>query len=264
MKNKKPFSFKSLFVSIFVFSFLFLCGCQSAPAIKETEEFYINDRPHILLNATKWTILTYSEELYDDSQTEEFKDAKINGAQVVVATYLGDSNIDTTDIFNSWGIGENDMGVLIVLFFSKTEEDYAYQSIVFEIGEKMSGYFSAFTASNLISEYFDDSAINSGDYDQRLMALYFAVMEHIYLQVYNYDSYNYQSFMDEYATNKYEYFDLLPSDYEPEPLPNWAWALIITGIVLLGIVPSGFIIKHIATFISRGGGGHSGGYWFRH
>lgn len=264
MKNKKPFSFKSLFVFIFVFSFLFLCGCQSAPAIKETEEFYINDRPHILLNATKWTILTYSEELYDDSQTEEFKEAKINGAQVVVATYLGDANIDTTDIFNSWGIGENDMGVLIVLFFTETEDDYAYQNMIFEIGKKMSGYFSAFTASNLISEYFDDPEINSGDYDQRLISLYFAVMQHIYLQVYNYDSYNYQSFMDEYATNKYEYFDLLPSDYEPEPLPNWAWALIIAGIVLLGIIPSGFVIKHLATFISRGGGGGSGGYWFKH
>ncbi|MCB9498012.1 MAG: hypothetical protein H6688_00980 [Erysipelotrichaceae bacterium] len=77
MKNKKPFLLNPFCFHLRFFLSL-LCGCQSAPAIKETEEFYINDR-HILLNATKWTILTYSEELYDDSQTEEFKEAKSMG-----------------------------------------------------------------------------------------------------------------------------------------------------------------------------------------
>lgn len=268
MKNNVSIRKNVFFTSIVALILIFLTACQSAPtpAVRATEEFYINDRPKVLLNSTKWTILTYSEDLYDDSQAQEYVDQKINGAQIVVTTYIGQvGDFSTTDLFNEWGIGENDMGILIVLFFTKNNDEYTYNEMVFEIGAKMAGYLSAFTADSLISDYFNDPAIPEFDYDQRLINLYFAVQQYVYLNVYDYDSYNFQSFIDEYEVNKYEYFGLLPSDYEKDPLPTWAWVLIIIGIVALGIFPGGYLIPIIFGGIggNRGGGGRSGGYWFR-
>lgn len=262
--NKISHFFKSFIVLIL----LFLTACQSAPspAIKATEEFYINDRSNVLLNATKWTIFAYGEELYDDSQKREYIDNNISGSQVVVATYVGEvASINTTEIFNSWGIGENDMGILMVLFFTKNGDEYIYNDIVFEIGMRMAGHLSAFTADGLITTYFDDPNIPSYDYDQRLISLYFGVMEHIYLNVYDYTSYNYQSFIDEYDGIKYEYIGHLPSDYEKEPLPTWAWVLIIIGVVLFGVFPGRYLLPIILGGFGggRSGGGRSGGYWFR-
>lgn len=269
MKADKKSRLTLFFQSFLLLGILVLSACQNtpAPAIRATEEFYINDRPGILLNATKWTILTYSEDLYDDSQTETFKNQSISGAQVVVTTYVGAvGDINTTELFNSWEIGDNDMGILIVLFFTKEGEEYQYQEMVFEIGARMAGYLSAFSADGLITDYFNDPDIPAFDYDQRLINLYFAVLQYVYLNVYDYSSYNFQSYIDEYETNKYEYFGLLPSDYETDPLPTWAWVLIIIGIVALGVVPGGYFIPMLFFGGGRGnsgGGGRSGGYWFR-
>jgi hypothetical protein len=268
MMTERNHHFSFVVKSFIVFLLVFLSACQtgSNPAIRQTEEFYINDRPGILLNATKWTIFTYGEELYEDSKQADYSAKDISGAQVVVTTYLGDSSsIDTTEIFNAWGIGENDMGILITLFFSQGEDEYIYNNMIFEIGERMAGHLSAFTADGLISTYFNDTSIPSYDYDQRLISLYFGVMEYLYLNVYDYQSYDYQSFIDEYALNKYDYLGPLPSDFEKDPLPVWAWILIIFAVVVLGVFPSRYLIPLIFGGFGggRGGGGRSGGYWFR-
>ena len=258
----------NLFKGITILLLVFLSACQSAPApaIRETGEFYINDRSHILLNATAWTILAYGRDLYIDSHDQASIDQSISGSQVVVATYVGEvGSIDTTEIFNSWGIGDNDMGILIVLFFSLVDEEYVYNDMVFEIGLRMEGYLSAFDADAIITQYFDDPSISEYDYDQRIVSLYFGVLEHLYLNVYDYTTFDFQNFIDEYNSIKYEYLGPLPSSYEKESLPTWAWILIIIGVVGLGIIPGGYMIPFI--FFGgrggRGGGGRSGGYWFR-
>ena len=267
LSNWKKVVFSSILALILIF--LTACNSGSAPAIRATEEFYINDRPHALLNATQWTILTYSENLYDDSQEQEFVDQNISGAQIVVATYVGQiGDFSTTDLFNAWEIGDNDMGILIILFFSKNEEEdeFIYGDMVIEIGSRMSGFLSAFSAEQLAIEYFDDPTIPEFDYDQRLINYYFAVQQYVYINTYNYASYDFQGRLDNYEEDKYEFFGLLPSDYERDALPWWAWVLIVVGILLFGVFPGRLLFPLIFRGIggNRGGGGRSGGYWFRH
>lgn len=68
---------------------------------------------------------------------------------MVVVAYIGDeSTYNTTEIFNAWGIGENDMGILITVLFSKEGDNINYENVLFEIGTTMSGYLSAFSAIN--------------------------------------------------------------------------------------------------------------------
>ena len=261
---KKKWFFKV--IGFFLLVFLSACQPTPQPHIKPTEEFYINDRSHILLSSTKWTIYTYGEELFEDSQDQEYKDLGISGTQVVVTTYVGQiGDFNTTTLFNDWGIGENNMGLLLVLFFQQNGDVFDYKETVYEMGIGMMGHLSAFRMDGLVTQYFDDPNIQASDYDQRLISLYFGIMEYMYMEVYDYNSYNYQSFMDEYEINKYEDFPPLPSDYEREPLPTWAWVLIVVGIILFGIFPGRYILPFIFSAFTKGGGGggRSGGYWFR-
>ncbi len=204
---KRCFNQKILIIILCLFSSVFLVSCQSDPdpsVIKQTDAFYINDHAETLMNSTKWTILTYSIELYEDSSEQTYKDLGIDGAQIVVLTYQGNvGDINTTEIFNTWGIGKNNMGLFLVLFY---DANLDYLEMVVEIGTKTSEYLSAFESSNLVDAYFNHPENDLMDIDMRLIRLYFAFMEYFYLNVYNYASYDYQSFIDEYSENQYEYF----------------------------------------------------------
>lgn len=252
------------FLSVIVFIFI-LSGCKTNDGIiKQTKEFYINDNANALLNATKWTIYTYSDELYIDSNQQEYEDKGISGAQVVVLTLIGKvGDINTTDLFNSWGIGKNNMGILLVLFFEEINDKLVYKELVFEIGLKMATYLSAFTANSLVDEHFNDPSIPSYDYDLRLISLYFAILEYIYLNIYEYNSYDYDSYTNEYLNNKYIYFGKLPS--EEFSLPFWVW-IIFAVLFLFGswkyLIPLVLFPFSKSSSIS-GGGGKSIGYWFR-
>ena len=248
--------------TLLIGSLLVSCNKKTTPnVIKSNESFYINDYADVLLNATLWTILDYSIELYDDSSVQEYQDLNIDGAQIVVLTYqsqLGD--INTTEIFNSWGIGKNDLGLLIVLFFDSEKN---YQELVVEIGDKTSEYLSAFEASNMVDTYFNNPDINPLDIDLRLISLYFAYVEFFYMNIYDYDSYDYQSFYDEYLENQYTYFGKLPTENDDffYNMPIWLWIIIII------FLPNAFIplvfISSGRGFRISGGGGRSRGYWFK-
>ena len=145
-------------------------------------------------------------------------------------TYEGKvGDINTTEIFNSWGIGKNDMGILIVMFFERDNDELVYNELVFEIGDKMSGYLSAFEATNLTTEYF--YGLDTNDYDQQIISLYFKILEIIYLRVYDYESYNYQSYIDEYLESQYEYFPNIPSEETNffKSIPLWLCTTIREG-----------------------------------
>jgi hypothetical protein len=266
------FNMKRIFtISILVVLILSLSACQpkNKPFIPETEEFYINDNASVLLNATKWTIFEYSLELYEDSLSQPYENALISGSQVVVVTYIGNvGDLNTTELFNAWGIGKNNMGILIVLFFQLVDGEPSYSELVFEIGTKMSEYLSAFEASGMVDQYFNNPNISSSDYDMRFISLYFAVLEFIYMNVYDYSSYNYQSYIDEYVDNQYEYFGPLPSEESNlfDSIPVWVWIIIIIIFILFGgnrwFFPLLFFGGRGGTHF-KGGGGKSIGYWFR-
>ena len=248
--------------TLLIGSLLVSCNKKTTPnVIKSNESFYINDYADVLLNATLWTLLDYSIELYDDSSVQEYQDLNIDGAQIVVLTYQGQlGDINTTEIFNSWGIGKNDLGLLIVLFFDSEKN---YQELVVEIGDKTSEYLSAFEASNMVDTYFNNPDINPLDIDLRLISLYFAYVEFFYMNIYDYDSYDYQSFYDEYLENQYTYFGKLPTENDDffYNMPIWLWIIIII------FLPNAFIplvfISSGRGFRISGGGGRSRGYWFK-
>lgn len=87
--------------TLLIGSLLVSCNKKTTPnVIKSNESFYINDYADVLLNATLWTILDYSIELYDDSSVQEYQDLNIEGAQIVVLTYQGQlGDINTTEYF---------------------------------------------------------------------------------------------------------------------------------------------------------------------
>lgn len=254
-------------IYVVLLSLTMVASCNETNTLKPTNEFYINDNAKALLNSTKWTIFAYSDELYKDSSADEYKEKMIGGSQVVVLTLANQDGINITEIFNDWGIGKNDMGLLLVLYFDKNGDELIYNSLDVEIGVKMSEYLSAFEASIIVDEYFNNPKISATDIDLRLISLYFGFMEFIYLNVYEYSSYNYDSFINEYLDSQYEYFDLLPSERTDffSDLPLWAWIFIIV-LVLLGsrifLIPLLFFLTGKGFSIS-GAGGRSRGYRFR-
>jgi uncharacterized protein len=137
---------KNLALLSFILLLLFLTSCTKSNTLQQTDEFYINNHAEVLLNSTKWIIFSYSYELYEDSSYPEYQENKIDGAQVVVLTYKGAvGDINTTEIFNNWGIGKNDFGLLLVLFLEELNEEMHYKEMIVEIGNKMSEYLSAFS-----------------------------------------------------------------------------------------------------------------------
>lgn len=260
---------RCFFITLILFITLLLVSCQTSDVktLTPNELFYIHDDDHILLNATQWTIFDYGVELYNDSRSDDIE-SSIRGSQVVVvATYELESNLDSTTLFNAWGIGENDMGILIILFFTKNGEDSVVSNVLVEIGAKMSSYISAFEASNLLDTYFYDPTVPDFNYDLKFMQFYFKLLEKIYLDIYDYSLYDYDSFIDEYLVNQYEYFGSIPRSQTFE----FTWETVLW--ILLGIIVFGFggtLTYIFPLFIFRGlkspfrgGGGRSFGYWFK-
>lgn len=109
------------------------CSNNKNTMLEPSKLFYIHDTDSVLLNATSWTIFNYANELYLYSKADDIP-SNIQGTQVVVVAYIGDeSTYNTTEIINAWGIGENDMGILIKVLFSKEGDNINYENVLFEI-----------------------------------------------------------------------------------------------------------------------------------
>lgn len=244
---------------------LFLLGCQPKKYtyLKPTEEFYINDTSHALTNYTQWNIFINGQELYEESLAEDFILEDIKGTQVVVlTTTLDQSTLDTTTLFNEWGIGKNNMGILLVLFFSEPNNEFL--SITYEIGSNMMGYFSVFEMNQYITEYFFNPQW-FGDYELGLLELYHEILRKIYVDIYGYLSYSYD--MDYFISQTYEAYVPLPS-HTPKSLfeslvsldiPPWLLICILLAVSFLGI---GSITGVRFYKTNKGGGGRSLGYFF--
>lgn len=251
---------------VIILSLLTACQSSKNTILSSSKLFYIHDLDHTLLNATSWTIFNYGETLYNDSKASEIA-INIQGSQVVILTYTGDPNaINSTEIFNSWGIGEHNMGILFILFFNKLDDIYIYDSMIVEIGTQMSEHLSAFTANDLVSTYFNDPNISSFDYDARIVSLYHGFLSYIYLNIYNYSSYDHQSFMDDYYTYQYDYIRAIPTTTYYDILLSsvWFWVIVIAIVILGGSI---FHMLPLFYFTKsnrfNGGGGKSIGYWFK-
>lgn len=229
-----------------------------------SREYYINDFADVLLPGTRDIILSESERLYADT-----KDTDLGGAQVVVATLLFETNeeaeaLDRTELFRKWKIGENDMGLLILLKYIKVNNEKEFYSAEIEIGYRMEQYVTAARAGYIL----DNCLFNpqwEGSVDLGLGETYFEFLSTIYTSAYGYDSFNYD--MDDYIDYIYN------TDFASQaqiPMSAFAfifsplmplWAKIVGGIILFlifGVFGGAGIIGR-----RRGGGGSSGGYGVR-
>ncbi|VEU82462.1 hypothetical protein [Acholeplasma hippikon] len=251
-----------------------LSACQQpyTSLNQPTSEFYINDAAGALLQSTKWYIFSNGQYYYEDTMTYEgIEDDELRGIQIVVATHLGAvGSIDTTAIFNSYGVGGNDLGIMIFLFFEEINGTKVYKEMVFEIGTRMSTYLSAFEADMLIEEYFNDPTLD--DIDERIVNLYFELIANSAYKIYNW-SYSYidQTYYDiyDFFGEKYSITTRLPSEEQ-----IWAFTLSPTETVILIVIAVFFlgafgrflvpiILSMMGVTKNRGSGGTSRGYWFR-
>ena len=243
---------------------LILFGCKKNEYPRPTNQYYVNDYANILYQATRKSITRRGETLYEFS-----KDEKDGGAQLVLATFVVEdiseiANYDKTEIFRQWEIGKNDMGLLILLFFTEEtidEIDYlVLAETQIEVGYRMEQYLTPaelgrIVDETLLSETYED------DLDMSVMYMVFELLQTIYLDCYGYEvDYDMDAF-EEYLIN---HPDVSGDDshlplgfifYLMSPFANSSDRLgaIISVIIFVVLGGGGLIVKN------KGGGGSSGG-----
>lgn len=251
-----------------LFFLLFLSSCKGSDLPRPTREFYVNDYANALFMKTRQEIVYEGELLY-----EETKDIKTNGgAQIVVATFLIDdlSEIDTfesTELFRNWKIGKNDMGLLIILFFTEyVENEITYtnfEGIIVEMGYRMEQYMTPTKVNTLLND-----SIYSEEWDWfidvGLLEFIYLVENELLVNAYQMEAFSYD--MDVF----YDYLVDGPAvDFESSvemdilyylfsPFSSfWEKAAMITPLILI-LLGTGY--KFLG---NRGGGGSSGGFRIR-
>ncbi len=257
------------FRTVFVTLLLFLTSCTKTP-YPRSKAFYINDQASALLSSTEYYIYSYSRLLAEtDSQTSAAKSMGINGTQVVVATYMGEPGaLDTTTLFNEWGIGENDMGLLLMLYFAPDPDDEyipIYRGMTREIGAKLANYISMFRLEEIFVDTWENpmfDTVHRLDYDYKLMYFYVHVLAEIYQEVYA-TSLNSERIIDNYEIDQYEsFYSKVPrGNANPYIIKWWFYVVIVGGIVLLAATGGlSYLLASASGPGHRGGGGRSKGY----
>lgn len=228
---------------------------------RPTKYFYVNDYADALLPGSRHSFFAEGERLYNST-----KDEDLGGAQVVVTTILCDNEedvakIDRTELFRRWKIGENDMGLLILLFFMQDGESLVLISAQIEIGYRMEQFVTAARAGYLIDNCLYNPEWN-GSIDMGLGEMYYELLSTIYIDAYNYESFNYD--MEVYRDFLINYTEDNLSDQIPIGMLSYifspyssAWSKLFAALSMLFVLlggGSGII------FARKGGGGSSGGY----
>lgn len=201
------------FVALIIFG---VRSCSSHVYPRPTEAYYVNDYADVLHPATSELIVNESEALYENTKNIE----DIGGTQIVFATFEVDSDeaiaqYDKNSLFREWEIGKNDMGVLVILFFtSQTVDDikqYDLRQMQIEVGYTMEQFLTPTELNqiylNTLDAYFPPDTLGySYDWD---LALGVASMMNELLNVAYGEIYNQpenvipQSEFDPWFTNDY-------------------------------------------------------------
>jgi uncharacterized protein len=243
-------------------------GCNNKKYPNPTDEFYVNDFAYAYHPYLRDMVVYEGERLYKD--TRDIK--TIGGAQIVFATFTIENindiaNYNLTDLFRQWRIGKNDMGILVVMFYTESvENDITYVTLEqtqIEVGYRMEQYFTAGKQGALLDKTIYSES--NYDLDYATAYLYYEIITLVY-DIYDVTfTYNMDDFM--YDLESYVYIpssnngilDFLPISYFIYIFSPYStiWEkifIIILGLFFLG--GGGFIIKSR----NKGGGGSSGGY----
>ena len=243
---------------------LMLFACTKDEYPRPTNQYYVNDYANILYKATRLSITREGERLYDVTQDEED-----GGAQLVIATFEVENlaeiaEYDKTEIFRQWEIGKNDMGLLVLLFFvGETVDEINYLTLVetqIEVGYRMEQYLTPTQLGQIV-----DTTLYSDEWDDldlAVMNMVYELLSAIYIDCYDYESFNYD--MEVYE----QYLIDNPDQEDDDSHIPLTWILyllspfasssdrlgaIIPLIVFLVLGGGGIVMKN------RGGGGSSGG-----
>lgn len=229
---------------------------------RPTPAYYINDFAGVLTNSVASAIVFYGENMYED--TKGLGDGR---SQIVFATFKVENQseiyqYDLNKLYNEWKIGENDMGLLIVIFFVEQEIDditsLEYLVSGYKIGERMEAYLTAIEVDHAIRDTIDkDDSVLLG-----ILHLYVEMTKIIYQNAYPDDFYPLEYEMEdlEDIIMHYEGMEDLISDtsmnfftYLLSPYASWGGVLTYGGIALAFLILGGGLAYN------RGGGGRTGG-----
>ena len=267
MKKNKRF----LFILGLFFVVFGLSGCNKNQYPNASNAFYINDYARVLTAEVKDYILSYSSQLYEITQ-----DKGDGATPVVVATFLIDNEEEMNtyrreEIYNQWGIGENDMGLLILLYYIDVPyEGYTLPEFTkFEvaIGSRMIQYINeidlGISMYDTIFPLYDDEELG-------LIHYYFEALKRIMLDAYpgEFELFDYQDELDS-ILELFEYEEYTFDSMGARPHSYLEDLLDANGLgFLLGGSSTAFLIGLAILFLggaggmffrNRGAGGRSGG-----
>lgn len=195
----------SMLVGIFIFSTMVFAAESDIP--DATSQFYINDFANIINDNVEKDMQDRAVALAEDS----------DGIQVVVTTVqtIGDADpVEyTTDMYNQYGIGKNNMGVLIMLSVETRD-------IQIRIGDNMTKYLSDRKCGEIRDEY-GIPYFQNDEFEKGLDAMQEATIEYIASKV--------ESANNEVAVNPTQLEDIKSSG-------TFVKILCVVGIIGCGII----------------------------
>ena len=254
---------KKIVFVVLIICLIIIGGCTNNKYPNPTDEFYVNDYAAAFHPAVREQITLEGVRLYDETKDIDV----IGGTQIVFASFVVEdvnevSEYNRTDIYRQWEIGKNDMGILVIMFFSESIRDgveYIYlEETQIEVGYRMEQYLSAATLGQLL-----DNTIYSNTYtdlNMKVGFLFYELLKIVYEDVYAdyYSSYTYDMDNLKYAIDNY-----IPAEVNSDFfLIVWFALLFADSNSWYILIPATFIIFGGGFWFrkNRGGGGRSGGY----
>lgn len=259
--TRKLFRFV-IFIGVIVAIVYFAMGAGNKYP-RPSRLFYVSDFADVLTDGTTDLIIQNAENMF--VVTEDEGEGR---TQIVIATFLVDSlseiaEYDRTELYREWEIGENDMGILVLLFFTESvEEDITYvhfEEIQVELGYQMEAYITTIEIAHAI----DETILIEEDFNLGVVHLYFELSRLVYANAYpdvfepfDYDMEEAALYLESYPEGELGWESDLPMNlllYLFSPFASISGLLTYGGIALLVFFLGG------GTIMTLGAGGSSGG-----
>lgn len=150
----------TLLTGVLLLALCLSCGTALAAVVQPNDDFYVLDEANVISYETEGHIVLNNDTLYDEC-----------GAQIVFVTVntVGSSSMEAyaEQVFNGWGIGGKNNGVLVLL--SIGDEDWYLQS-----GTALERNLGSTALYDMAMEYMEDD-FAAGDYDAGARKLFDAL-----------------------------------------------------------------------------------------
>ena len=193
-----------LLLLILIFLSALLSSCQSTRMIRPTKHFYVNDYAEVLSDATIINITREGERLFKDTDTY------INGGtKIIINTILFTNETDldqydAQDLLNRWAVNNDGMGLIINLYFTKTNDQLTLSYERFAVSPKLEQFIPIEQIRFAIDKTLYLSNWDESVIDLPIMHMYYELLETVYMQVYDYISFTYDMEIYELYLNSYQ------------------------------------------------------------